>query len=178
MIGVTRYAVRDAAGVVVNTFRFDLTPLYARRGEWTAITAEQKRQKEHLQRTFDEVTICRRAAEEALNALAQHHPDIDREQIESSLAALKARTPKRAGPLLPDGLVEAWKEVRKLAEDAFYQAGCGGTDCRQIEAEKGSPSETCDKGIRAHAQSADPIRLPSHPVAVPAFAAQVWLDQP
>jgi replication initiation protein RepC len=34
--------------------------------------------------------------------------------------------------------------ARHLAEDAFYKAGCDGTECRHIEAENGSPSETCD----------------------------------
>ncbi|MBJ6127180.1 helix-turn-helix domain-containing protein [Microvirga splendida] len=29
-----RYAVRDKAGVVVDAFGFDLTPIYARRKEW------------------------------------------------------------------------------------------------------------------------------------------------
>jgi replication initiation protein RepC len=36
-----RYVVRNVAGAVVDPFGFDLTPLYARRGEWTAMTAEQ-----------------------------------------------------------------------------------------------------------------------------------------
>ena len=29
-----RYAIRDLAGEIVDAFGFDLTPLYARRGEW------------------------------------------------------------------------------------------------------------------------------------------------
>jgi len=166
-----RYAVRDADGTIVDAFGFDLTPLYARRGEWTAAVAEQKRLKEHLKRSFDEITICRRAAEEALIALAQYHPAVDRTQIESSLTTLKARTPKRSGSTLPEGLLEAWKELQKRAEEAFYQAGCGGTKCRQIEAEKGSPSETCDKGSQVDGQSARADRLPSQPL-LPALIAE------
>jgi replication initiation protein RepC len=159
-----RYAVRDAAGSIVDAFGFDLTPLHARRGEWAAIIVEQKRLKEQLKRSFDAITICRRAAEEALSALAQHHPAVDRGRIESGLATLQARTPKRSGSPLPEGLLEAWKELRKLAEEAFYEAGCGGTECRQLEAEKGSPSETCDKGIRVDAEPAAPSRVPSQPL--------------
>jgi replication initiation protein RepC len=166
-----RYAVRDAAGAIVDAFGFDLTPLYARRGEWTAAIAEQKRLKEHLKRSFDEITICRRAAEEALTALAQYHPDVDRGQIESSLSTLGARTPKRSGLRLPEGLLEAWKEVRKLAEEAFYKAGCGGTDCRQIEAEKGSPSETCNKHTQVDALPADPNRFLPQPL-LPSLIAE------
>jgi len=166
-----RYAVRDAAGAIVDAFGFDLTPLYARRGEWTAAIAEQKRLKEHLKRSFDEITICRRATEEALSALAQYHPDVDRGQIESKLSMLGTRTPKRSGSRLPEGLLEAWKEVRKLAEEAFYQAGCGGTDCRQIESEKGSPSETCNRSIQAAARPVDPDRLLPQPL-LPALIAE------
>ena len=33
-------------------------------------------------RAFDEVTICRRAAEEALSALAEHFPELDRSELE------------------------------------------------------------------------------------------------
>lgn len=166
-----RYAVRDAAGVVVDAFGFDLSPLYARRGEWTAILAEQKRLKVLLKRSFDEITICRRAAEEALSALAQYHPAVERTAIESRLEMLYARTPKRSGTVLPNGLLDAWKELRKLAEEAFYQAGCGGTECRQIEAEKGSLSETCDKGIQVGAQPAIPTLHPSQPL-LPALIAE------
>ncbi|WP_262299271.1 plasmid replication protein RepC [Microvirga sesbaniae] len=166
-----RYAVRDAAGTVVDAFGFDLTPLYARRGEWMAILSDQRRRKESLKRSFDEITICRRAAEEALSALAQYHPGVDRGGIESGLSLLKARTPRRSGTALPEGLLDAWKDIRQRAEDAFYQAGCGGTQCRQLEAEKGSPSETCDKGIRVEAPPADPIPSPGQPL-LPALVAE------
>ncbi len=159
-----RYAVRDAAGHIVDAFGFDLTPLYARRGEWTSLIAEQRRLRESLKRSFDEITICRRAAEEALSALAQYHPAIDNAVMKNRLMMLKARTPKRSGSTLPEGLLEAWREIRQLAEEAFYQAGCGGTDCRQIEAEKGSPSETCSKGIQMDAQPATPTAPPSVPL--------------
>jgi replication initiation protein RepC len=142
-----RYAVRDEAGAIVDAFGFDLTPVYARRGEWAAVVAEQKRQKEMLKRSFDEITICRRAVEEALSAIAQHFPDIDRSALEESLAILKARTPKRSGASLPSGLLDAWRETRNRVEEIFYEAGCDGTKCRHIEAENGPPSETCNKDV-------------------------------
>jgi replication initiation protein RepC len=132
-----RYAIRDEAGTVVDAFGFDLTPVYARRKEWAESVAEQKRNKGLLKRMFDEITMCRRATEEALSALAQHYPGVDRSDLEHHLVTLKTRTPKRSRPSLPDGLVEAWKEARHLAEEAFFKAGCDGTECRHIEAENG-----------------------------------------
>ena len=143
-----RYAIRNEAGEVIDAFGFDLTPVYARRKEWAESVAEQKRLKDFLKRRFDEITICRRATEEALSALAQHYPGVDRSDLENPLETVKARTPKRSGASLPDGLIEAWKETRHLAEEAFYKAGCDGTKCRHIEAENGFPSETCDNVAR------------------------------
>jgi replication initiation protein RepC len=156
-----RYAIRDGAGNVIDAFGFDLTPLYARRNEWTAALAAQKQRRELLKRAFDEVTICRRATEEALSALAQHYPANDRTALESRFNLIRARTPKRSGTALPDDLLKAWAEIRGLAEDAFYQAGCDGTIGRQIEAENEPPKETCDKGCRAAPEHASSYKLPS-----------------
>ena len=149
-----RYAVRDEKGTVVDAFGFDLTPLYARRGEWAAATAEQQQRKELLKRSFDEITVCRRATEAALSALAQYYPTVDCTVLESRLGTLKARTPKRSGATLPAGLVEVWNEIRQLAEEAFYQASCDGTTCRHIEAENESLSETCHNGRQDDAEPA------------------------
>jgi replication initiation protein RepC len=162
-----RYAVRNEKGTVIDAFGFDLTPLYARRGEWAAATAEQQQLKELLKRSFDEITVCRRATEEALSALGQHHPAVDRTELVRRLSTLKARTPRRSGATLPAGLVEAWSEVRHLAEEAFYQASCDGTNCRHNEAENESLSETCHKGRRSDAEStaqdalSDQVLLPA-----------------
>ena len=147
-----RYAVRDASSdTIVDAFGFDLTPLFARRGEWAAALAAQKHARAELKRSFDEITICRRAAEEALGALERHHPAVDRCAIESRMALLQMRTPKRSGAALPEGLLDAWKEIRQVAEEAFHQAGCGGTECRHIETEKESPGESCNKADRDEA---------------------------
>jgi replication initiation protein RepC len=158
-----RYAIRNEASEVIDAFGFDLTPIYARRKEWAESLEERKRLKDALKRLFDEITICRRATEEALSALAQHFPGVDRSDLEHRLMTLKARTPKRSGSSLPNGLVEAWREARHLAEEAFYKAGSDGTECRHIEAENGSSSETCDKELRA----------PHHDVNAPSGSPQI-----
>jgi replication initiation protein RepC len=86
---------------VVDAFGFDLTPIYARRGDWTVMLMEQKQLREVQKRAFDEVTICRRATEEALNALALHFPKVDRCELETQLEDLQARTPTRSRVTLP-----------------------------------------------------------------------------
>ena len=80
-----RYAVKDLAGEIVDAFGFDLTPVYARRGEWAERLIEQKQAREARKRTFDEITIARRAAQEALRSLAEEYPDLDRSDLEERL---------------------------------------------------------------------------------------------
>ncbi|WP_201838637.1 helix-turn-helix domain-containing protein, partial [Microvirga zambiensis] len=41
-----RFAVKDLAGQVVDAFGFDLTPVYARRGDWAVMLLEQKQLRE------------------------------------------------------------------------------------------------------------------------------------
>jgi len=166
-----RYAVRDGAGNVIDAFGFDLTPLYARRGEWAAATAAQQQLKELLKRSFDEITICRRATEEALHALARCHPSVDRTDLEKRLDVLKARTPKRSGTSLPTGLADAWREMRLQAEETVYQASCDGTTFRHIEAEKESFSETCHNGDQNDSEPAAQNTLPSH-LPLPALVVE------
>ncbi|WP_262272404.1 plasmid replication protein RepC [Microvirga yunnanensis] len=166
-----RYAVRDEKGTVIDAFGFDLTPLYARRGEWAAATAEQQQRKELLKRSFDEITVCRRATEAALSALAQYYPTVDRAALESRLSTLKARTPKRSGATLPAGLVEVWNEIRQLTEEAFYQASCDGTTCRHIEAENESLSKTCHNGRQDDMEPAAQTALPTE-LSVPTLIVE------
>ncbi|KLK91677.1 replication protein C [Microvirga vignae] len=142
-----RFAVKDLSGQVVDAFGFDLTPIYARRGDWAVMLMEQKQLREVQKRAFDEVTICRRATEEALSALAEHFPDLDRTELESRLKALQARTPTRSHVTLPADLLDAWQLLRTEAEETFYEAGNAGLGVRHLETNNGSPSETCNKGF-------------------------------
>jgi replication initiation protein RepC len=148
-----RYAVKDLAGQVVDAFGFDLTPVYARRGDWAAMLIEQKQLREVQKRAFDEVTICRRATEEALSALAEHFPTIDRTEFEGELQRLQARTPARSKITLPTDLLEAWQLLRTRAEEAFYEAGNAGLGVLHSNNNNGSPSESCNKGFPKKAEA-------------------------
>ena len=66
-----------------------------------SVLIEQKQLREVRKRAFDEITICRRAAEEALSALAEHFPDLDRSELEERLRGLQARTPVRSTKAMP-----------------------------------------------------------------------------
>jgi replication initiation protein RepC len=148
-----RYAVKDLAGQVVDAFGFDLTPIYARRGDWAVMLMEQKQLREVQKRAFDEVTICRRAAEEALSALAEHFPEVDRTGFEDELKLLQARTPARSKVTLSADLLEAWQLLRTQAEEAFYEAGNAGLRVLHTNNNNGSPSEPCNKGFPKKAEA-------------------------
>ena len=156
-----RYAVKDLAGEVIDAFGFDLTPVYARRGEWATLLIEQKQLRQSQKQAFDEVTICRRATEEALNALAEHYPDIDHSTLEADLKALRAKTPVRSKVSLPADLLDEWSLLRSRAEQAFLDAGNGGTSFRHINNNNGSPSESCNKSFPKKAEAVRSTEQPS-----------------
>jgi replication initiation protein RepC len=158
-----RYAVKNWTGQIVDAYGFDLIPLYARRGEWLKRIAEQKQLREIQKRAFDEVTICRRATEEALNALAHHFPDFDRSGLDARLRHLQARTPARSSITLPADLWDAWQLLRTHAEEAFYDRGNAGLRVHHLETNNGSPSETCNKGLSRKAEAVlQPEQTPEH----------------
>ncbi|WP_190242287.1 helix-turn-helix domain-containing protein, partial [Bradyrhizobium algeriense] len=102
-----RYAVKDLSGQVVDAFGLDLTPIYVRRGDWAVMLMEQKQLREVRKREFDEVTICRRASEEALASLAEHYPEVDRTDLEEQYRNLMAETPRRSSGAIPAGVLNA-----------------------------------------------------------------------
>jgi len=148
-----RYAVRDLAGDIVDAFGFDLTPVYARRGDWIVALAEQKQLRELRKRAFDEITIARRAAEEALSALSHHFPDVDRAALETQLKELLNRTPARSTASPPPNLLEEWELLRNAAEETFYKAGNAGLGVLHKETDNESSSETCNKGFPRKAEA-------------------------
>jgi replication initiation protein RepC len=156
-----RYAVKDLAGELVDAFGFDLTPVYAKRGEWAERIIEMKQAKEARKRTFDEITIARRAAQEALSSLAQEYPDLDRSDLEKQFQGLLARTPARSTKAMPIDMLEEWKSLRGVCEEAYYKEGYGGTQYRHTNNNNGSPSESCNKGFPKKAEAVLPNEQPA-----------------
>jgi replication initiation protein RepC len=139
-----RFAIKGRGGVVLDAFGFDLTPIYARRNEWLDRVQAQRDARNARRRVFDEITICRRASEAALSALAESDPCYARSDVQEQLEALARRTPRRNVTvdmeLLRD-LCEAWRLLRSSAERLFFQTGNGGKSCSLIESGTHSFSE-------------------------------------
>ncbi|UVF22810.1 plasmid replication protein RepC (plasmid) [Microvirga terrae] len=156
-----RYAVRDLAGTIIDAFGFDVTPVYARRGEWTARIAEQKAAREIRKRAYDEVTIARRATAEAISALTQHFPALDRSDLEERYAELMARTPARSTAGLPGGLLQDWQNLRDLSERCFYETGTAGLRVSHKETIKESLRVPCTNGFPKKAEVVLPKERPA-----------------
>ncbi len=144
-----RYAIRAPGGAIIDAFGFDLTPVVARAGEWTMALRAAAAEEEARGRAFDTLTRHRRAVDEALTAL-ERVPQVRRDDLLAARDALVAESPRRRGSLhVTDALLDAWGELRGMAEDRFYQAASAGNSRRHLEQDTGSSSDTCTKAQRA-----------------------------
>ncbi|KQQ19145.1 replication protein C [Methylobacterium sp. Leaf123] len=141
-----RYAIRTPDGTIVDAYGFDLTPIVARAGEWAERTRLLAAEVERRRRSFDLLTVCRRAIREALQGLAEQHPEISISDLTSARDALEKASPKRSRSSEdPSFVVQAWQELREMAEERFYQAGCAGKSCSHLETNNEPSSKPCSK---------------------------------
>jgi replication initiation protein RepC len=140
-----------------EAYGLDLTPLAARKAEFEtrhAMIRAYKAQQGALKR---EITIQRRAIEEALTALANEFPELSRDDIEGDLASLRGKTRGE----LTEELLALWITLKTKAERRFYHAATPGTQCSHIESNLESESFTC------MAPEEEPVETPERkPVAV------------
>jgi len=142
-----RFAIRNAAGEIIDAYGFDLSPLIARHAEFAGRVLALKQQRDAQARGFDDITIARRATEEALRALRESFPDASTSDLESALESLRLRTPRRGSMTPLDELIEAYQAVREMAEQRLYEHGNAGNSCRHIETNNESSGEACNKGL-------------------------------
>lgn len=139
-----RFAIKTKGGEVKDAFGFDLAPLYARRGEWAEKLAVIQAEKDRVRRMYDDITIGRRATEEALVALKAEFPAKWRPDLAAELDAITARLPNRRAGASNEVLDTALQEVTKLratVEEFFYNTACGGNDGLHKETSKDSIQE-------------------------------------
>lgn len=143
-----RYAVRAPGGAIIDAFGFDLTPVVTRAAEWATTLRAAAAEAEARGRAFDTLTRHRRAVDEALSAL-EGYPRIRRDDLIAAREALMLESPRRRGPGgVADTLLEAWGELRTMAEDRFYQAASAGNSRRHLEQNTGPTSEPCTRAPR------------------------------
>ena len=177
-----RFAIRAENGDVLDAFGFDLAPLFARRQEWTAMLMRQRLEREARSRLFDEITMSRKAAEEALAAAASVGVDVS--SLGEAMAALARRTPRRGQSGSLDAVIRDWAAVRKSAEDAFFvasdnskESGRTGKSFRHIETNKEPSTEGCTKVFRSD-ETAKPADTLKPSLIVEACPALKDYDEP
>ncbi|MFB0493675.1 replication initiation protein RepC [Methylobacterium sp. OAE515] len=153
-----RFAVRAPGGAIIEAYGFDLTPIVARKGEWVSAILEATSREAHRRRSFDLLTVRRRAVSEALNALLTRFPLIEASDLLAARESLERDTPRRRDATAdPDQILEAWGELQAMAEQRFFQAASAGNSGRHIEQNTGSPTDPCTTGSR---NEPGPDRLP------------------
>jgi replication initiation protein RepC len=140
-----RYSRQNAAGVVVEAYGFDLSPLLNRLSEFTDIVTEQKEQERLRLAAHDAMTIARRSAQEALRTLAEQFPEVDTRDLVARAVELVRVTPRRSSKGSTDGPLNAWEQLRIEAEARYYSAS-GGNNDRHKDNNKYAPENPCNNG--------------------------------
>jgi replication initiation protein RepC len=141
-----RFAQRAANGQIIRAYGFDLSPLLNQVQELRARKQALDDLKRERSLAFDELTIHRRAAQEALRAIAEHFPEQDIAELTKRAIELARVTPRRSTAGLADPFRQEWQAVREEAEALYYTA-CGGNSCRHKDNNKYAPDESCNNGL-------------------------------
>jgi replication initiation protein RepC len=141
-----RYAQRDSKGQIVRAYGFDLTPLLLRLFEWRGrLQAIRDRQRE-LSHLYDQLTIERRSAQEAVRALCDDFPKLDSADLMERVLELTRVTPRRGSKSSPADATLQWSQLKDMALSRYYAAK-DGSSCRHIEHNKYAPDQSCNKGF-------------------------------
>lgn len=141
-----RFAQRAPNGQIVRAFGFDLSPLINRVGEFRQKVLELQTRKQEREVTFDEMTIHRRSAQEALRALVLILGDAECSKLTDRALELARVTPRRSSKGSADGFKDAWKSLREELEAAYHTA-TGGNNCRHKDTNNYTPDQSCNNGI-------------------------------
>ena len=140
-----RFAQRSPRGQIVRAYGFDLSPLLARLSEYRERLQALKDLERERALAFDELTIHRRSAQEALRTLAEVYPDIDITELTARALELARVTPRRSAKGSADQARDAWKAIREEAEGKYFTASAGNS-CRHKDNNKYAPDQSCNNG--------------------------------
>lgn len=140
-----RFAQRSPQGQFVRAYGFDLSPLLDRLDEFKARLEAIKEADRERSLAFDELTIHRRSAQEALRTLAEVYPDLDITDLMDRALELTRVTPRRSATGSAVGARDAWQALRSEAESRYYTASAGNS-CRHKDNNKYAPDQSCNNG--------------------------------
>lgn len=139
-----RYARKDGLGNVTVAYGFDLSPLLHRLSELRdRLVALQDRERDRRQ-AFDELTIARRNAQEALHRLIDEFPSTDVADLERRVLTLSKALPRRSSKVVPIDALRLWKTLYNELRTRLIAAS-GGGNCRHKDTNKNPPQISCYK---------------------------------
>lgn len=118
-----RYGHRDADGVIIEAFGFDLAPLAARAVEFQSLYAQLKEEREFCAAQRNVITITRRIIRAKIEKALESDLRGPWRELEEEFALLLQGLPKRSTAVskLLD-IVDWFKEFKQRVEDAFEAA--------------------------------------------------------
>lgn len=118
-----RWGRRDADGVIVEAYGFDLSPLSARVEEFEQLQAELQAERELCQRLKRQITVARRMIRARIEAAVSAAPRGPWAQLTSLFEDLLDRLPRRkeASEKLTR-LLASFKELQERVESAYLKA--------------------------------------------------------
>lgn len=141
-----RYAQRGRDGSIQRAYGFDLSPLLARLSEFKDRVIAQEDERRDRARAFDDLTVHRRSALEALRTLQESHPHIDTHNLASRMTSASSGLPRRSGAQAPYAVRDLWKTLREEAEKFLKESGSGGNSCRHKDTNTKAPESSCYSG--------------------------------
>lgn len=140
-----RYAQRGTDGRITRAYGFDLSPVLARQSEFRDMLVARAEQKRDRDRAFDEITIARRRAESALQALPA--PLVSR--YSAQVEELTRSAPRRSGAGSPYPVRDLWRKLIEDIEGEVRNSANGGNFCRHKDTNTKASESPCDNGNEA-----------------------------
>ncbi|MBN9887032.1 plasmid replication protein RepC [Salipiger abyssi] len=118
-----RWGHRDAAGIIVEAYGFDLSPLAARAEEFTQLFATLEAERAECQRLKRQITITRRTIRARIQIALQEALSGPWQQFETLFHALLSKLPRRNSERAAlEGLLSWFTELLQKVETAFLDA--------------------------------------------------------
>lgn len=151
-----RWGRRDADGVIVEAYGFDLSPLSARVEEFEQLQAELQAERDLCQRLRRQITVARRMIRARIEAALSGALRGPWTQFTSLFEDLLDRLPRRnEGSESLERLLTWFKDLQERVEAAFLKAS------RAVEVVE-NPSETLEQ-VSNKTQEMDPREVISDP---------------
>lgn len=116
-----RYGSRDADGVIVEAYGFDLAPLAARTEEFEALHAQLLEERQFCKSLRSTITVTRRVIRAKIEKALECRLRGPWRELQDEFSQMLERLPKRtAGPNKLLNVIDSFKALQDRVENAFH----------------------------------------------------------